>query len=527
MIDAAPILDAAVGSGTMSPPNFHISGAGNLLIYTDFSDNHPLMGTWSFGYDSLNRLATATVGSNAPLPYTGNYGCWGYDAFGNRTMQAVSTTPCASDPPLMSWASYNSNNQFTATNQAPSGVPYDEAGNVLNDGVNQYLYDAEGRICAVASTPVAGLTAMTGYIYDAEGTRVAKGAITTWSCDPAISGFTTTNDYIIGPSGEQMTEMGMGGVTANGTTAGLTWQHTNAWAGGKLLATYDNDGLHFYLDDPLGSRRVQTDYEGVVERTCASLPFGDVETCAPTPTEHLFTGKERETESGNDYFGARYYASSMGRMMSPDWSKNPDAVPYADLANPQSLNLYSYGSNNPLSHKDDDGHCDVDGEHHGGVWCFFHALGLNETQKQQIADARFYAGEYAKQHKGFDPSKLSDEQVLNAYRNGGFANDASPDPFQLLGAMSAPIGTVPSPMEDHHLLPRQYEDYFSSKGLDIEDYTTEMSKADHRLKPDGVHAQGSEGWNQKRGEWIRNNPGASKEQVLQQLAKMKTDFGIK
>jgi RHS repeat-associated protein len=33
-----------------------------------------------------------------------------------------------------------------------------------------------------------------------------------------------------------------------------------------------------------------------------------------------FTGKERDTESGNDYFGARYYASTMGRFMSPDWS---------------------------------------------------------------------------------------------------------------------------------------------------------------------------------------------------------------
>jgi len=29
------------------------------------------------------------------------------------------------------------------------------------------------------------------------------------------------------------------------------------------------------------------------------------------------TGKERDTESGNDYFGARYYAGSMGRFMSP------------------------------------------------------------------------------------------------------------------------------------------------------------------------------------------------------------------
>jgi len=40
-----------------------------------------------------------------------------------------------------------------------------------------------------------------------------------------------------------------------------------------------------------------------------------------------FTGKERDTESGLDYFGARYYTSSMRRMMSPDWSFNPEAVP--------------------------------------------------------------------------------------------------------------------------------------------------------------------------------------------------------
>jgi len=31
-----------------------------------------------------------------------------------------------------------------------------------------------------------------------------------------------------------------------------------------------------------------------------------------------FTGKERDSESGNDYFGARYYSSAMGRFMSPD-----------------------------------------------------------------------------------------------------------------------------------------------------------------------------------------------------------------
>jgi len=56
------------------------------------------------------------------------------------------------------------------------------------------------------------------------------------------------------------------------------------------------------------------------------------------------TGKERDSESGNDYFGARYYASTMGRFLSPD----PITVTPARMANPQELNLYSYVRNNPL-----------------------------------------------------------------------------------------------------------------------------------------------------------------------------------
>jgi RHS repeat-associated protein len=68
------------------------------------------------------------------------------------------------------------------------------------------------------------------------------------------------------------------------------------------------------------------------------------------------TGKERDQESGNDYFGARYYSSSMGRFMSPDWSAKEDPVPYAHLDDPQSLNLYSYVENNPLFKADLDGH---------------------------------------------------------------------------------------------------------------------------------------------------------------------------
>jgi len=71
----------------------------------------------------------------------------------------------------------------------------------------------------------------------------------------------------------------------------------------------------------------------------------------------FYTGKERDQESGNDYFGARYYAENDARFMSPDWSAKVEPVPYAKLGDPQSLNLYGYMLDSPLDGVDQDGHC--------------------------------------------------------------------------------------------------------------------------------------------------------------------------
>ena len=213
---------------------------------------------------------------------------------------------------------------------------------MLADGTHQYLYDGEGRICAVASTPLPLMTLMTGYVYDADGTRVSKGRITAWSCDPSINGFQTTSDYVLGLGGEQVTEMGMDANDA------MAWLHSNVWAGGTLIGTYDDDGLHLYIDDPLGTRRVQTDSAGVIEQSCPSLPYGDGEGCPPTPTENLFTGKERDAESGNDYFGARYYAIRWAGLCRPDWSAKSSPFRTRIWAIRSRLNLYAYVGNNPL-----------------------------------------------------------------------------------------------------------------------------------------------------------------------------------
>jgi RHS repeat-associated protein len=71
---------------------------------------------------------------------------------------------------------------------------------------------------------------------------------------------------------------------------------------------------------------------------------------------YTFTGKERDAESNLDMFGARYYGSSLGRFMTPDWAAKPTSVPYAKFGDPQSLNLYRYVRNSPLSRADLDGH---------------------------------------------------------------------------------------------------------------------------------------------------------------------------
>jgi RHS repeat-associated protein len=257
-------------------------------------------------------------------------------------------------------ATYSASNQIVSTNARGVSVSpmYDAAGDMSYDGTNQYLYDAEGRVCAVQSTSMPGMTSMTGYLYDADGARVAKGTITSMNCDPTANGFQFSESYVLGPGDEELTIFSVASGVAN-------WQRTNVYAAGILLATYDAAGLHFHLTDPLGTRRMQLSGEiaslGQPETDFQSLPFGDqlntfpdryAPASADDSTPLHFTGKERDTESGNDYFGKRYYASSMGRWMSPDVVN----VTEERLMNPSStLNKYVYGADNPLKFVDPDG----------------------------------------------------------------------------------------------------------------------------------------------------------------------------
>jgi len=161
-----------------------------------------------------------------------------------------------------------------------------------------------------------------------------------------------TRDFIYDLSGRNIDEFTPGGSGWLGT-----WTRGEAYAGSLHIATYANGTTEFDNSDWLSTFRARSDVTGNRIETCTSLPFGEDLTCTGTEVTPIhFTGKERDTESGNDFFEARYYTSTMGRFLTPDWAEKPTNVPYAHFGNPQSLNLYSYVQNNPSTVGDPDGH---------------------------------------------------------------------------------------------------------------------------------------------------------------------------
>jgi|GEM_PF-1718712 len=296
---------------------FQIGGAGSMPTGQSIQVWGPqlVVGTDPAPYTPTNSSTTQyATGTPGTLVTNGLNEVYAYDSFGN-ILQNNSFH-----------AGYDANNRML-------GYSYDAAGNLLSNGVSNVMtWDAENRI-----RTVGGAT----YIYDAEGNRVEKQGVgvtdTIYFGGRPIARLTAGQwtDLVYGPSG--------------------------------LLAEVPGaeDGAPVYrMTDHLGTQVGSLLADGTFINPMDYKPFGQV-FAGNTSDPYLFTGKERDTESGLDYFGARYYGSNMGRFMSPDWSVNPISIPFARLDNPQTLNLYSYVGNNPLRYRDAFGHsadCNHDGD---------------------------------------------------------------------------------------------------------------------------------------------------------------------
>lgn len=185
-----------------------------------------------------------------------------FDRFGNRWQ----VNPGG---PLYTFTGNNPANP--QNNNRIDGLSYDASGNLLNDGVNTYTYDAESRI-----TQVDGAE---NFVYDAEGRRV-------------LNNIGSGEGGVLYDLDEHPCYLEISGGLNRG----------EIYAGGRHLATYSYNTTYFSHTDWLGTERARTTVTGSVSETCTSGPFGQQLTCTGTDTSPLhFTGKERDTESGNDY----------------------------------------------------------------------------------------------------------------------------------------------------------------------------------------------------------------------------------
>jgi len=189
-----------------------------------------------------------------------------------------------------------------------------------------YSFDQENRI-----TGVAGYT----YTYDADGNRVEKS-----------NGGTGTIYWYMSP-----------GIVAESDLTGSLKSEYVFFAGERVARKdFPGNTVSYYFSDHLKTASAITNAAGTVTEDEDYYPWGGELQFVNNDSNHYkFTGKEPDAETGLDYFGARYYGNWMGRFMSADWAAKPEAVPYVDLGDPQSLNLYSYVRNVPTSRADPDG----------------------------------------------------------------------------------------------------------------------------------------------------------------------------
>jgi RHS repeat-associated protein len=276
--------------------------------------------TQVYSYDQVNRLASATETNSGGQTWQQIYG---YDVYGNRWV-ASGYKPNPTLTPQSQSAFNAANNRLTSA----LGFNYDLVGNLTSDpttAAGAMVYDAENRQVSYTKASVT-----TTYGYDGDGRRVKK-------------------------------------VDSTGTTV-FVYN-----AGGQLVAEYTDAAvsgtvtMSYLTADHLGSTRVVTDGNQAVKARRDYLPYGEeIETsiggrsgvagyAAVDSTRQRFTSKERDTESGLDYFLARYYSGAQGRFTSVD-----PLLASAEGALPQSWNRYVYVLNNPLRLVDPDGQAPKD-----------------------------------------------------------------------------------------------------------------------------------------------------------------------
>ena len=267
-------------------------------------------GIVDFQVQYWNGLGWATVAGGS---VTGNNKVWKKITFSQITTSKmrVKVTNALSN--------YSRVTEVEAWGPSPGiGYTHDAAGNVTNDGLHTYTYDAENRVVSVDG----GGTGQ--YSYDQANQRYKKVTV----------GSTT---HYIWQGSKVIAEH-------SGSTGAVLIDYV--YSGARMIAKVEGGTTQYFLRDRLSTSLV-LDTGGNVLGRQAHLPFGEDFGESGTQEKHHFTSYERDGESGLDYAINRGYSPNLGRFQQAD--------PYRAsgyIVDPQSWNRYTYSRNNPIDFMD-------------------------------------------------------------------------------------------------------------------------------------------------------------------------------
>ena len=286
---------------------------GNRLTMTvNLSD------LYNFDYDVIYQLIAVDYPAGGLTDTAYNY-----DALGNRISVIDSAT-----------TNYNQNtaglNQYGSVGSAT--YSYDNNGNLINDGSQKYYYDAENHLTDVNTVADVRIA---HYTYDYKGRRVSK---TDHTQNPARS-------TLFAYDGDQI-------IAEYDNTAALSKKYIYGPGIDEpvcMIDVADNNVVYYYHFDGLGSVVALSNEGGELVESYSYDVFGQPNTISTIGNCFMFTGREYDSETGLYHYRARAYKPSMGRFLQTD------PMGYGD-----SINMYSYCGNNPVSWADPYGLCKGD-----------------------------------------------------------------------------------------------------------------------------------------------------------------------
>ncbi|MFI0999795.1 RHS repeat domain-containing protein [Streptomyces galbus] len=351
---------------------------GTQLLSTSRTEREGVPGVdraVTYAYDDSGNVTSATDASRQGTDRQ----CFRYDYLQRLTEAWTPAGDCAAAPgstalggPAPYWQSYT----YTAAGNRDTDTRHDPTGKAAGDVTRTYRYDENGTDQPNTLTSVTSTGAVTGkdtYTYEPGGateSRTLNGAAKqsfVWDSEGNLASVTrgsSVTEYLYDADGKRLISRVPGGSSTLylGATE-ITWTKATGKVtarryydlGGASAVRQDDGTLSFVIGDHhnTGELAVDAATQTMVQRR--NLPFGGARGSTPPagswPGTKGFVGGTQDP-TGLTHLGAREYDPDTGRFLSADAAVDP--------SDPQQLNGYAYGHNNPLRRSDPTGNYDPD-----------------------------------------------------------------------------------------------------------------------------------------------------------------------